>query len=182
MKLFFTVLSICVFGFCLTTEAQNTQKIAIKQSDASHLKTNSPKITTSTRPQSVKARGVRGNDIIGEGEYLNFNKKIMERSVTGEIPVGFPKHIIGQTKKEYVEIMVAWGKKNPTLVTVVPGEGEYLNFDKEIMERSITGTIPENFPKHKIGQTEERYVQIMKTWGKNNPDKFKKVSKSNIAK
>jgi len=52
--------------------------------------------------------GIRGTEIIGEGEYLNYDKAIMQKSITGQIPVDFPKHIKGQTKDQYIQIMKDW--------------------------------------------------------------------------
>lgn len=62
--------------------------------------------------QGVAKGGIRGTEIIGEGEYLNYDKTIIQKSITGQIPVGFPKHIKGQTKEQYIQIMKDWSRNN----------------------------------------------------------------------
>lgn len=64
----------------------------------------------------VAKAGIRGNEIIGEGEYLNFDKVIMQRSITGQIPEGFPKHVKGQTKEEYKKIMMDWARNHTEFI------------------------------------------------------------------
>ncbi len=110
---------------------------------------------------------------IGQGQYLNFDKKIMSLSVTGEIPVGFPKHQIGQAKEQYIETMLLWAKSNPSKLIHLPGEGQYLNYDEKIKMMSANDQSPHGFPKHKIFQSEGEYKLIMKNWAQNNPDKLK---------
>lgn len=60
----------------------------------------------------VAKGGIRGTEIIGEGEYLNYDKTILQKSITGQIPVGFPKHIKGQTEEQYVQIMMDWARNH----------------------------------------------------------------------
>lgn len=62
--------------------------------------------------QGVAKGGIRGTEIIGEGEYLNFDKTILQKSITGQIPVGFPKHIKGQSEEQYVQIMMDWARNH----------------------------------------------------------------------
>ena len=45
---------------------------------------------------------------------------------------------------------------------------EYLSMEKVIIAWSIADEIPSNFPKHQVGQNKEQYVEVMKSWGKNN--------------
>ena len=163
------------------TNAQNAnQKTELKPVPIEN--TNSQKYRTQTQPlitasnnKTSKNGGIRGNDILGEGQYLHFDKKIMSHSVSGEIPVGFPKHIIGQSKEEYVKIMEDWALAHPEKF-IEPGE--YLNYKEKIKERSINGQIPEGFPKYIKGQTRAEYIQIMKEWGIKNLDKFKEEYRS----
>jgi len=60
----------------------------------------------------VAKGGIRGTEIIGEGEYLNYDKTIMQKSITGQIPVGFPKHIKGQKEERYIQIMKDWARNH----------------------------------------------------------------------
>lgn len=167
--------------FCLSIHAQNNNQKAELKPVTTPLKKESPRFTTSTRsinsgastsiPKGAsKSTGIRGNDILGEGKYLHFDKKIMSYSVTGEIPVGFPKHVKGQSKDEYVKVMEDWALANPDKF-IEPGD--YLDYKEQIKERLIDGQIPEGFPKYVKGQTREQYVQVMKEWGMSNLDKIK---------
>ncbi|MGE0562678.1 MAG: hypothetical protein AB7O47_12745 [Flavobacteriales bacterium] len=77
-------------------------------------------IPQNLRANSVQSKqsgsGIRGTEIIGEGQYLNYNKVIMERSVSGKIPVDFPKHIIGQSSEQYKEVILIWARQNLNLI------------------------------------------------------------------
>lgn len=66
--------------------------------------------------QGVAKGGIRGTEIIGEEEYLNYDKTIMQKSITGQIPIGFPKHIKGQTPQQYKEVMMVWARNNKHLI------------------------------------------------------------------
>ncbi|MBX2958709.1 MAG: hypothetical protein KF732_02025 [Flavobacteriales bacterium] len=66
--------------------------------------------------EGVAKGGIRGNEVIGEGEYLNYNKVIMQKSITGKIPVGFPKHIKGQTPEQYKAVIMDWARNNKNLI------------------------------------------------------------------
>lgn len=49
-------------------------------------------------------------------EYMSQEKVIMARTIAGDIPASFPKHVEGQTKEEYRVIMKAWAKNNLNLI------------------------------------------------------------------
>jgi hypothetical protein len=181
MKLLFPLLSAITITFGMSLNAQNTQKANLKPINTPVEKT-SPRITTSTKPLNVQPAKTSNTAVFGEGQYLNFDKKIMLMSVTGEIPNGFPKHIKGQTKPQYAEVMKLWAKNNPTKVVHLPGEGQYLELDSKIKEASVTGAIPKSFPKHKIFQTKSEYVSVMKKWAKNNPNQIKQEYKDKLFK
>lgn len=161
--------------FCLSIHAQNNNQkaelkpVAIENQNSPRFRTEIKPINSTTKLPPKKG-GVRGNDILGEGEYLHFDKKIMSYSITGEIPEEFPKHIIGQSKEEYVKVMESWALANPEKF-IEPGD--YLDYKEQIKERLIDGQIPEGFPKYVKGQTREQYVQVMKEWGMSNLDKIK---------
>src|SRR3989344_6311176 len=117
-------LSAFMLSSSIIGNAQTTEKKVELKPVTTPLKKESPRFTASTRPINSNNNvtftkvpsnqtGIRGTEIIGEGRYLNFDKQIMLRSVDGEIPVGFPMHVKGQTKEEYVQIMLDWAKKNP---------------------------------------------------------------------
>lgn len=77
----------------------------------------SPEILRANSSQSKpSASGVRGTEIIGEGQYLNRDKVIMERSISGQIPKDFPKHIVGQTPEQYREVVMNWARQNLHLI------------------------------------------------------------------
>jgi hypothetical protein len=109
-------------SFALVSKAQNQTKpqVSSKKEIAStnKMQTQKPRITTSTKPISSssmntnKAAISNNTNIIGEGKYLSFTKKIMEMSITNDIPQGFPKHIKGQSEEQYVQIMKNWAKNN----------------------------------------------------------------------
>jgi len=176
MKLTFTVLSIFLISFSTALNAQSNSKNEIRPVKTTEVNKKSPRITTSTRPIN-NASTVRGNDVIGEGQYLSFTKKIMSMSKTGGIPIGFPRHVKGQNKGQYVEVMKLWVKNNPEKMVHLQGEGEYLDFDEKIKQMSITNSIPVGFPKHKVFQSLGEYKVIMKNWAKQNPDKVKEEYK-----
>lgn len=115
MKLSFPLLSFFVISFSLSISAQNSSKVDLKPIKTP-IQNQSPRITTSTRPivnsNSTPSKSVNGETVVGEGKYLTFTKQIMEASVTGQIPEGFPKHVKGQTKEQYVQIMKVWAKNN----------------------------------------------------------------------
>jgi hypothetical protein len=48
--------------------------------------------------------------------YFGMEKKIMEWSISGEIPATFPKRQERQTKEEYKEVMKEWGRNNLNLI------------------------------------------------------------------
>ena len=161
--------------------AQTTNQKAELKPVTTPLKKESPRFTAVERPINSSNKvtftkvhsgkpGVRGTEIIGEGRYLNFDKQIVLRSVSGEIPVGFPKHIKGQSKKEYVEVMKAWAKNNPEKIKPV---SDYLDYDITIKSMAISNDIPVGFPKYLKGQTKKDYIQIMKDWAKQNINLFK---------
>lgn len=75
-----------------------------------------PVISVTETNQDVAKGGIRGTDVIGEGEYLNYNKTIMQKSITGQIPVGFPKHIKGQTPQQYKDVIMVWARNNKHLI------------------------------------------------------------------
>jgi len=175
MKLKYTLLT--VLSFCFVTSFGQTGKKKTELKPVPLEDTNSPKyrasqhsLTVSSGNQSFKKEGVRGNDILGEGQYLHFDKKIMSYSITGEIPINFPKHIIGQSKEEYVKIMEDWAIAHPENF-IEPGD--YLDYKEKIKKRSVNNQIPEGFPKYIKGQTRSEYLQVMKEWGIKNLDKFK---------
>lgn len=58
--------------------------------------------------------------------------------------------------------------------------GDYLGFEKVIIERSVSGTIPANFPKAKQGQTKEAYAEVMKDWARKNLNQVKEKYHSEI--
>lgn len=66
--------------------------------------------------EGVAKGGIRGNEVIGEGQYLNYNKVIMQKSVTGEMPIGFPKHVKGQTPEQYKIVVMDWARNNKNLI------------------------------------------------------------------
>lgn len=90
------------------------------KSDAHLLMPEIPKqkqtVSTVEVNAGIAKGGIRGNDIIGEGEYLNFDKVIMESTINGQIPASFPKHIKGQTKQQYKIIMNDWARNNLQLI------------------------------------------------------------------
>ena len=183
MKLISSLLTVFIIGFYFSANAQKSQKsqkTTVKQDVSTHVKT-APRITTSSKPinnsSNSNINGVRGNDVIGEGQYLSFTKKIMDMSTTGNIPLGFPKHVKGQTKKQYVEVMKLWAKNNPDKMVHLPGEGQYLNFDQKIIQMSASNSIPKGFPKHKIFQSLGEYKLIMKNWAKQHPNEVKEEYK-----
>lgn len=161
------------------------------------LKTESPRISAVHQPMDSKtstpsSAGVsKGSK---KSNYYNLEKEIISRSVTGQIPNDFPKHINGQSKSDYLNVINEWVKRNPNKVkpksainknisttsgirgTEIIGEGKYLNFDKEIMQRSVTGEIPSDFPKHIVGQSKSDYILVMNEWAKNNPMRVKPKS------
>jgi hypothetical protein len=55
-------------------------------------------------------------EIIGEGQYLNYNKEIMLRTIDGDIPSTFPKHIKGQSKEQYNQVIMEWARNNKNLI------------------------------------------------------------------
>ena len=57
---------------------------------------------------------------------------------------------------------------------------EYFSMEKTIIAWSIAGEIPSNFPKHQVGQNKEQYVEIMKSWGRNNLNLIKPKHHSQI--
>ena len=175
------LLSSSILFISFAISAQNASQKAELKPITTPLKKESPRFTTSTRPinsskssstskGASKTTGIRGNDVLGEGRYLHFDKKIMSYSVTGEIPEGFPKHVKGQSKEEYIKIMEDWVLANPEKF-IEPGD--YLDYKEKIKEKTIDGQIPEGFPKYIKGQTREQYIQVMKEWGMNNLDKIK---------
>lgn len=129
----------------------------------------SPNKVTFTKVPNSKT-GIRGTEIVGEGQYLNFDKQIRLRSVSGEIPIGFPKHIKGQSKSDYILVMKHWVENNPDKVKPI---SYYLDYDITIKSMSVTGQIPEGFPKYVNGQNRQQYLKIMMNWAKNNNDKIK---------
>lgn len=175
-----TLLAIFVSTFTLVNAQTTSQKAELKPV-TTPLKKESPRFTAVERPIGSSNKvtftkvpnsktGIRGTEIVGEGQYLNFDKQIRLRSVSGEIPVGFPKHIKGQSKKEYVEVMKEWAKNNPEKIKPV---SDYLDYDIIIKSMVISNDIPEGFPKYQKGQTRKVYIQIMKDWAKQNINLFK---------
>ena len=161
--------------------AQTTNQKAELKPVTTPLKKESPRLTAVERPINSNNKvtftkvpsntsGIRGTEIIGEGQYLNFDKQIRLRSVSGEIPIGFPKHIKGQSKAEYKVVMKHWVANNPDKVKPI---SSYLDYDVTIKSMSVTGQIPEGFPKYVNGQNRQQYLKIMKNWAKNNNDKIK---------
>lgn len=116
MKLTFTIAFIFFISFSTTINAQSTSKQEKKVIKPSTIDRQSPRITSSTRPilksSNAQSKSVNGGIVVGEGKYLTFTKKIMEKSVTGQIPDGFPKHIKGQSEDQYIQIMKTWSKNN----------------------------------------------------------------------
>jgi hypothetical protein len=109
-------------SFALVSKAQNSTKpqenTKKKITATNNMQSQQPRITTSTRPISKSSMNgskpaiSNNSTIIGEGKYLSYTKKIMEVSVTGEIPEGFPKHIKGQSEEQYIQVMKTWAKNN----------------------------------------------------------------------
>lgn len=174
-------LSAFMLSLSIIANAQTTEKKVELKPVTTPLKKESPKFTASTRPinsnNSVTFTkvpsnnvGIRGNEIIGEGRYLNFDKQIMQRSVSGEIPSGFPMHVKGQTQDEYIQTMLDWAKQHPN---EFKPESHYLDYDQTIKAMTIDGQIPNNFPKHVVGQRREEYLLVMKEWAKQNINLFK---------
>lgn len=117
--------------------------------------------------KGVAKGGIRGTEIIGEGEYLNYDKTIMQKSITGQIPVGFPKHIKGQTKEQYIQIMKDWSRNNIQQV-----KEEYRNEINKII-------VSNNFPKYIDTGNKEYDNNIYKAkkeeWIKNHPEEYNKL-------
>ncbi|MCC7332280.1 MAG: hypothetical protein IT232_06710 [Flavobacteriales bacterium] len=176
------------FAFLCSTvaNAQNSQKTELKPV-TKPIEKSSPKWTATTAPSSKTGTknvvhgkpGIHSNQLIGEGQYLNFDKVIINRSVSGEIPNGFPKHKIGQTKKEYIAVMKKWGAEHPELFKP---ESHYLDFDKTIKAMTVNGEIPTGFPKYINLQTRKQYIKTMKDWSKANLSLFKPEYWSTINK
>lgn len=176
--------------FCLGVFAQTNNKTELKPV-TTPIKKESARFKAVERPisknntvtfkklPSSSTTGIRGTELIGEGKYLNFDKTIMQRSISGEIPSGFPKHQIGQSKEEYVRIMKKWGAENSHLFKP---ESNYLDYDKTIKAMTVNGDIPINFPKHLSGQSRQQYIKIMKNWSKENIQLFKSEYWSTINK
>lgn len=172
------------------TNAQNANQKTELKPVTTPLKKESPRLTAVERPIGSPNKvtftkvpnsktGIRGTEIVGEGQYLSFDKQIRLRSVSGEIPIGFPKHIKGQSKEEYVQIMLEWAKKNPDKFKP---KSDYLEYDVTIKSMAVSNEIPEGFPKYLKGQTKKDYIQIMKDWAKQNIHLFKSEYWSTINK
>ncbi|MCB9361257.1 MAG: hypothetical protein H6588_08150 [Flavobacteriales bacterium] len=108
-------------SFALVSKAQNSTKpqenTKKKITATNNMQSQQPRITTSTRPinnnNNTRLKSVDGGVVIGEGEYLTFTKQIMEHSITGQIPADLPKHVKGQTKQEYLQIIKEWANNHP---------------------------------------------------------------------
>ncbi len=170
--------------------AQTTNQKAELKPVTTPLKKESPRLTAVERPIGSPNKvtftkvpnsktGIRGTEIVGEGQYLSFDKQIRLRSVSGEIPIGFPKHIKGQSKADYILVMKHWVANNPDKVKPI---SSYLDYDVTIKSMSVTGQIPEGFPKYLKGQSRKGYIQIMKNWTKQNVNLFKSEYWSTINK
>lgn len=190
---FVLVTSTLLFLFTIV-RGQNSKNNTTLTPIKTPLKKESPRITAAQKPIGVKTTSISEHSDASVGKrsnYYNLEKEIISRSITGQIPSDFPKHISGQSKSDYLSVIKDWVKKNPNMVkqkspintnistnngirgTEVIGEGRYLNFDKEIIKRSVTGEIPSDFPKHIIGQSKADYIIVMNEWVKNNPSKVK---------
>ena len=77
------------------------------QSDASIQKGNGLK------SESKTATNI-GNQRVSD--YFQFEKKILKWTAEREIPASVPKHIEGQTKSQYAEIILNWAKNNLSLI------------------------------------------------------------------
>lgn len=126
MKIF-TKRIVVLFTFSLLVTCLNAQEVSKKKAiSPTQKKITTPLIgsreskaviTTSSKPIASPSKNntnsvANQSFVRGEGEYLSFTKKIMEVSVTGQIPDGFPKHVKGQSKEQYIAIMKAWAKEN----------------------------------------------------------------------
>jgi len=68
--------------------------------------------TKASKTKEVKL----STEIIGEGQYLNYDKEIMLRTINGDIPSTFPKHIKGQSKEQYNQVVLEWARNNKHLI------------------------------------------------------------------
>lgn len=176
MKLNYFLFTVLSFSL-MTSFGQNTKKkvelkpVPVESTSSPKFRTaQQPMVAKNSNPTTFKKSGVNGNEIIGEGAYLNFDKKIMMYSVDQKIPTGFPKHVIGQSKEEYVQIMKQWALEHPDQFIKL---SDYMNYEESIKERTVSGQIPADFPKYKFGQSAQQYETIMKEWGKNHLDQIK---------
>ena len=172
------------------TNAQNANQKTELKPVTTPLKKESPRLTAVERPIGSPNKvtftkvpnsktGIRGTEIVGEGQYLSFDKQIRLRSVSGEIPIGFPKHIKGQSKADYILVMKHWAENNPDKIKPI---SYYLDYDVTIKAMSVTDQIPEDFPKYIKGQNRKQYIQIMKDWAQQNIHLFKSEYWSTINK
>lgn len=107
--------SILLFSFGVS--AQNNNNKVESKPISTPLKKQSPRFVAVEKPisksdSSSPEKVSNEKKVIGEGKYLTFTKKIMEYSITGQIPEGFPKHKKGQTKEQYIKVIKAWAKEN----------------------------------------------------------------------
>jgi hypothetical protein len=123
MNTFKSLMFLTLFlSFAVISNAQDHKNPQVspkkKIATTNNMQSQQPRITTSTRPISKSSMNgskpaiSNNSTIIGEGKYLSYTKKIMEVSVTGEIPEGFPKHIKGQSEEQYIQVMKTWAKNN----------------------------------------------------------------------
>lgn len=129
------IITLFSFGYTAQVKAQSNKSVSetidVKSLDAS--KSDSQIIETSphgfillqesqlpSKTASKKSKPIvsvsNDGQIIGEGEYLNYDRAIIERLISGLIPSDIPKHKIGQSNEQYLEVLIGWAKNNLHLI------------------------------------------------------------------
>lgn len=73
-------------------------------------------IPTTKNASSVSSPSSTTINTNRKSDYFGMEKKIIEWSISGEIPPSLPKHIEGQTEDRYNAILKDWAKNNLNLI------------------------------------------------------------------
>ena len=104
-----------VVSFAVNAQSSKTKSTSVQQRTETKQQIKlSENIPSSTKSVVVSATPSQRPARVSE--YMSMEKIIMERSVSGQIPASLPKHVEGQTKEQYTEIIRNWAKNNLSLV------------------------------------------------------------------